>query len=306
MSDFSTVFFDDFSGSSVDRSTWRTLYSGDYGNGAFAWTPGQVSVHSGILDVSIERQGGGWVAGGLSTIPDGQTYGSYEFRARIEEGQGTAGVILLWPRNNTWTDEVDIVESHRGDRQGFAFTNHGTPWETQYIDTDVADWHTYRLDWTPGELKLFIDGQQAGRMTNDVPDQPMSFGIQGHVLSDSEWWYGGGPDGSTPSEVNIEVDWVRVSAYTPGQGDGASTPVAAAPVAAPQAAPVVAPVVASVVAPVVAAVVDTVAAPVEAFIAPAADLDDPWSAFMVDGVIDWGAAAAHVTANHEATGQWWI
>lgn len=303
MADFSTVFFDDFNGGSLDRGNWRTLYSGEYGNGAFAWTPDQVSVHDGVLDVSIERQGGEWVAGGLSTIPDGQTYGSYEFRARMDEGQGTAGVILLWPSNNTWTDEVDIVESHRGDRESFAFTNHGTPWETQYIDTDVSDWHTYRLDWTPGELVLTIDGQQAGRMTNDVPDQPMSFGIQGHVLSDSEWWYGGGPDGSTPNEVNIEVDWVRVSSWTPGSGDGASTPApAAAPVATPVAAP--APEAAPVAAPVVDAVVDFVATPAEPILVD--NSDDPWAAFLVNGQIDWGAAAAHVTANFEATGQWFI
>jgi hypothetical protein len=39
--------------------------------------------------------------------------------------------------------------------------------------------------------------------------------------------------------------------------------------------------------------------------APAAS-SDPWAQFMVNGQIDWDAAAAHVTANHEATGQWFI
>ncbi|NGM24262.1 glycoside hydrolase family 16 protein [Roseomonas stagni] len=302
MADFSTVFFDDFNGGSIDRGNWRTLYSGEYGTGAFSWTPSQVSVHDGILDVAITRQGGGWVAGGLSTIPDGQTYGSYEFRARIEEGQGTAGVILLWPSNNTWSDEVDIVETHRGNRDGFAFTNHGTPWETQYIDTYVADWHTYRLDWTPGELTLYVDGQQVGRMTNDVPDQPMSFGIQGHVLADHEWWYGGGPDGSTPNQVNIEVDWVRVSAYTPGQGDGGGTP-APAPIVAPVVEAVVDTVVDPVVEVVDALLPDFVASPAQPIVA---DLDDPWGPFRVNGQVDWNAAAAHVTANWEATGQWFI
>jgi beta-glucanase (GH16 family) len=308
-SDFSTVFFDDFNGNSVDRGLWRTLYSGEYGNGAFSWTPGQVSVHSGVLDVAITRQGGDWVAGGLSTIPDGQTYGSYEFRARIEEGQGTAGVILLWPSNNTWSDEVDIVESHRANRDSFAFTNHGTPWETQYIDVDVSDWHTYRLDWTPGELTLYVDGRQVGQMTNDVPDQPMSFGIQGHVLADHEWWYGGGPDGSTPGQVNIEVDWVHVSSYTPGQGNGGGTPTPAPVVEAPvvEAPVVAAPIVEEVVAPVVEVVdellPDVVASPAEPIVV---DLNDPWSAFRVSGQVDWDAAASHVMANYEATGSWFI
>lgn len=234
-SDFTTVFFDDFNGGSVDRGLWRTLYSGEYGTGAFTWTPSQISVGGGLLEIGIERFGNNWLAGGLSTIPDGQTYGSYEFRARVDEGQGTAGVILLWPSNNTWSDEVDIIETHRGDRDGFAFTNHGTPWETQYVDADVSEWHTYRLDWTPGELALHIDGRQVARMTNDVPDQPMSFGIQGHVLADHEWWYGGGPDGSTPDRVEMQVDWVRVSEWTPGAGDaggGSGSNAWAAPPAA--------------------------------------------------------------------------
>jgi hypothetical protein len=33
---------------------------------------------------------------------------------------------------------------------------------------------------------------------------------------------------------------------------------------------------------------------------------DPWAQCMVNGQIDWNAAAAHVTANYEATGQWFI
>ena len=58
---------------------------------------------------ATERDGGSWTSGGLSTIPDGQTYGSYEFHARIDVGQGTAAAILLWPSDGQWTDEVDIV-----------------------------------------------------------------------------------------------------------------------------------------------------------------------------------------------------
>jgi hypothetical protein len=217
-SDFTTVFFDDFNGNSLDRSIWNTVYSGTYWNDAFSWTPDQIEVGGGQLTIPIEDGPDGWTSGGISTIPDGQSFGSYEFRARIEPGQGTAAAILLWPSDNSWSDEVDIIETNRGDRDGFAFTNHGNPWETQYIDVDVSNWHTYRLEWTPGELLLTVDGREVGRMTNDVPTQQMSFGIQGMVMTDADKWFGGGPNGSTPSRVDIEVDWVHVSAYTPGEG----------------------------------------------------------------------------------------
>jgi beta-glucanase (GH16 family) len=218
MSDFTRVFRDDFNGTDLDRDVWNTLYSGTYWNGAFAWDPSQVELGGGVLTIATENQGGAWLSGGLSTIPEGQTYGSYEFRARLDEGQGTSAAILLWPTSNEWTDEVDIVEAYRGDRDFFAFTNHGEPNETQYIQLDVSQWHDYRLDWTPGELVLSVDGVERGRITTDVPQQPMAFGMQGHVHADWEGWFGGAPDGSTPQRVELEVDWVKVSAWTPGQG----------------------------------------------------------------------------------------
>ncbi len=113
MSDFTQVFRDDFSGTSLDRDVWNTLYSGGYWNGMFRWDPEQVELGGGVLTIATENEGGSWVSGGVSTIPEGQTYGSYEFRARLDAGQGTSAAILLWPTSNEWTDEVDIVEAYR-------------------------------------------------------------------------------------------------------------------------------------------------------------------------------------------------
>jgi beta-glucanase (GH16 family) len=218
MADSTQVFFEDFNGSGLDRSLWKSLYSGQYGNGMFNWDPAQLEVGDGKLTIATERNGNSWLSGGLATIPEGQTYGTYEFRARFDPGQGTSGAILLWPSDNQWTDEVDIVEAHRPQRDGFAFSNHGSPNVTNYIDNvKISDWHTYRLDWTPGSLKLFVDNQQTSEITTDVPSQPMSFAMQGQVMAPHETWFGGGPDGSTPNRVELEVDWVRVSAYAPGQ-----------------------------------------------------------------------------------------
>jgi beta-glucanase (GH16 family) len=288
MSDFTQVFRDDFSGTTLDRGLWKALYSGQYGNGMFRWDPSQLEMGDGKLTIATEREGGSWVSGGLSTIPDGQTYGSYEFRARFDPGQGTAGVILLWPSSNQWTDEVDIIETHRPGRESFAFTNHGTPNVTQYIDVNVSAWHDYRLDWTPGSLTLWVDGQEKGRITTDVPSQPMSFSMQGQVMAAWETWFGGAPDGSTPGRVEMEIDWVKVSAWTPGQGQSSAPPaVSPAPGPAPEPVQTWTPE----------------AAPQPAAQAPS---DDPWSRFTVNGQVDWAAAAAAVEANFAATGQWFL
>lgn len=286
MSDFTTVFHDDFNGSQLDTSIWRTLYSGQYGNGMFRWDPGQIEVGGGKLTIATEKHGGNWLSGGLSTIPDGLTHGRYEFSARFEEGQGTAGVVLLWPSNNQWTDEVNIIETNDPSRDSFAFTNHGTPWVTEYVRHNIEGWHTYTLDWTPGELALSIDGREVARIDHDVPSQQMSFGMQGQVMAHHESWFGGGPDGSTPDRVEIEVDWVRVSEWTPGRGNAAP---------APQAEP---------------RSWDGSANWEDStgWEEPAAEQEnaDPMAAFTVDGQVDWHALAAHVTANYEATGQWFI
>lgn len=334
-SDFQTVFFDDFSGNSIDRSIWRTLYGGDYGNGMFSWDHGQLSVGDGKLTISTENVGDGWLSGGLSTIPDGQTYGRYEFRARFDEGQGTSGVALLWPSNNEWTDEINIIETHRGDRKEFAFTNHGEPNETQYIKHDLTDWHTYTLDWLPDQLVLSIDGEEVARMTHDIPDQPMSFGLQGQVTAAWEDWFGGAPDGTTPDRVDIEVDWVHALSWEPGAGsddyasNGGATGTATGGSPGKEAA--------DKVAQDDGAEDDQDDGVQDDGSWDAAENgddsweddswqdassgddagedaswndasgDDPFSAFqMDDGGIDWNALAAHVTANYEATGQWFI
>jgi beta-glucanase (GH16 family) len=134
----------------------------------------------------------------------------------VERGQGTAGVIQLRPTSNQWTDEVDIVETHRPDRSAFAFTNHGDPNETQYVEVDVGQWHSSSLVWKPDLLKLKVDGRTVAQMTHDVPDQPMSFGMQGMVLAEWETWFGGAPDHTTPDQVDMRVDWVRVSEWNGG------------------------------------------------------------------------------------------
>lgn len=237
MSDFTQVFRDDFNGSSLDYGIWKALYSGTYWNGMFRWDPAQLEVGDGKLTIATENGPDGWVSGGLSTIPDGQTYGSYEFRARFDAAQGTSGAILLWPSDGEWTDEVDIIELFDPSRQSFAFVNHGDPMTVEYVNVDATDWHTYRLDWTPGNLALSVDGQEVKRVTTDVPVQEMSFGMQAQVMGPNDTWFGGAPDGSTPDRVEIEVDWVEVSAWTPGQGtDPEPAPAPAAPVEEPPAA----------------------------------------------------------------------
>lgn len=275
-----TVLFDGFNGGSVDRDKWPVLYGGGSGNGgAFQWSNDDVRVGDGELTVSMTNRGGWWSAGGLSQGWEGQTYGRFEVRAKVDQGQGTSGAIVMWPTDNSYPPEVDLLETPEGNRSQAHFTYH---WDAGYdayeshgYNVDTSQWHTYAVDWSPGRLTYYIDGKEMFSTTSNVPQESMALGFMGWVAKDGQNWYNGGPDGSTPGQVNLHVDWAKISVADGGsQGGGNPQP------AAVQAEPVPAAVVQE---PAPAP------APVEA---PQA--------------VDWEALAAQVLANYEATGSWYM
>jgi beta-glucanase (GH16 family) len=102
-----------------------------------------------------------------------------------------------------------------GDRsQSLAVLHYGAD-NNQYFhweDGDFTQWHTFALEWQPSHVTLYIDGEEI--VTWDDPDaiprDPMHLAIQNDV----------GPhdgfiparDETTPDEVSLEVDWVRIYA----------------------------------------------------------------------------------------------
>ena len=174
---------------------------------------------------------------------------------------------------------MDLLETPEGNRSQAHFTYH---WDAGYdvyeshgYNVDTSQWHTYAVDWSPGRLTYYIDGKEMFSTTSNVPQESMALGFMGWVAKDGQNWYNGGPDGSTPGQVNLHVDWAKISVADGGsQGGGSPQP------AAVQAEPVPAAVVQE---PAPAP------APVEA---PQA--------------VDWEALAAQVLANYEATGSWYM
>jgi len=231
---FREAFFDGFDGNAVDRSKWGIVYGGStYWNGAFRWDANEVSVSDGVLNIGLSKQADGlWNVGGLSTAPypgapDGIgyefTYGRVEIRAKAsQEVTGAGPCFLLWPADlDRWPPEVDILETPKG--QGM-FTNHwqgpggngDDQYEAHLFDIDYSQWHTYTLDWTPDRLALYVDGQLIREMTENIPHEPMTVGLQGHVGAAHDDWYGGSPNGSGVDRVDILVDYVRVSEWIGG------------------------------------------------------------------------------------------
>jgi Ca2+-binding RTX toxin-like protein len=232
MTGWNTVFFDGFNGTQLDWTKWPITYGGSmYWNNAFWWDGAQNSVGNGELTIGMDKMDNGiWSVGGLSTMPyqgapagygHSFTYGRVEIRAKTSvEVEGAGPCFLLWPSDNSWPPEVDILETPKGG--GGMFTVHypgpgggeeGRGYDSQFFDIDYSQWHTYTLDWLPGRLTLYVDGVKVAETTKDVPTIPMSVGLQGHVGNEWDGWYGN-PNDTGINSVDISVDWVRVSQYT--------------------------------------------------------------------------------------------
>lgn len=254
MTGWSTIFFDGFNGTELDRNEWPITYGGSmYWNNAFWWDNGQLSVGDGALTIGMDKADNGiWTVGGLTTMPWkgapeglGTTFqfGRVEIRAKTSvEVEGAGPCFLLWPANDTWPPEIDILETPKGG-QGM-FTVHypgpdggpeGRGYDSQFFDLDHSQWHTYTLDWLPDRLTLYVDGVKVAETFENIPQIPMSVGLQGHVGIESDGWYGS-PNDTGVDSVDIEVDWVRVSQYT-GETPPPSPPPSPAPPPAPTPAP---------------------------------------------------------------------
>jgi beta-glucanase (GH16 family) len=229
------IFFDGCDGTAVDRGRWPVLYESAPGEtdwkGAFRWEADNVKVRNGRLTLGLDdRDGDGlWDVGGLSSTPEwwgpgaAFTYGKVEIRAKAsQELVGAGPVFLLWPAaNDHWPPEVNILETPRGDG---LFVNHwqgpggdgDDVFDAQRFALDYARWHTYTLEWLPDRLSLFVDGRHVHSFTENIPDEPMSVGLQGYVAAAREDWYGGSPNGSGVDRVNVLVDHVRVTEWIGG------------------------------------------------------------------------------------------
>ena len=222
---FQLKYADDFSAGTLNTSLWGYPYGGGiYWNGAFSWGWNDVNVVNGQMVVSSTwHPEGYWTAGGINMLGAGDghgiTYGRVEFDAKVDKGQGTGTAILLWPTSNDhWPPEIDLIETPHGSRDQITFTTHwqgpGGNNDNRYqgydITVDASLWHHYVLDWTPEKLDFYIDGQLVVHMTDHIPSEAMSFGVMGYVAASYESWYGGGPDATTPKQVNTYLDNVKI------------------------------------------------------------------------------------------------
>ncbi|GIG41780.1 glycoside hydrolase family 16 protein [Cellulomonas phragmiteti] len=260
--------FDGPAGTSPDTTQWR------FDTGANGWGNAELQNYTtsrdnsaldgeGNLVLTARKQAdGSYTSARLTTKGKvALTYGRIEARIKLPKGQGIWPAFwMLGDNNATWpaTGEIDIME-YVGKEPNYVY---GTVHGPGYLgaggisgayrhpqNQDFADaFHTYAIDWKPGEITWLVDGQQYHRVTrSDVGANPWLFDAPFYLLLNvavgGEW--PGYPDATTSFPQQMKVDWIRVvdnganptvspTPTTPPRPTAAPTPVTPTPSATPR------------------------------------------------------------------------
>ena len=118
----------------------------------------------------------------------------------------------------TVTDgELDFVETPAGPKTTAIGTVHwgaDNQQDARRSTGDFTAWHTYSVEWRPTFVKMSIDGRvyyDSTRSTHHpaIPSGPMQLAIQQEPGPFGHNWVPA-PNGSTPDQVVLHVDWVRI------------------------------------------------------------------------------------------------
>ncbi|WP_324720344.1 glycoside hydrolase family 16 protein [Salinimicrobium sp. HB62] len=194
-----TLFFEDFSQNSLDRTKWNvigtdfhvnneqqayydstaTIYTvkGEEAQGAKSGAL-VLQAHYSPNFTTINGKNFDFISGRINTRDKVMfTYGTAAARMKLPEGAG------FWPAfwalgGGDWpaTGEIDIME-YVGETDWIGVALHGpgysgeTPLVNKYFFPEgesVTDWHVYSVDWTPEGFEFKVDGRLIYRVTKPM------------------------------------------------------------------------------------------------------------------------------------------
>lgn len=205
---FTLVFDDEFSGNSLDMNKWVPYYGLE---GGFTGTTfdGYTNCQEGNGELTLNVTANYLLGRPFRSCGVGtwnslvQTYGKYEFRARIDSGYHWDGLGILWPKSSFWPPEVDACE-YSAARDDCMFTLHYGMFNDRLMNHfkgDFTQWHTIAIEWTPDRLSWLLDGVVQCETTVGVPQEPMWFGL----MTDAFW------DASNLGAYHVK--WVHIYSY---------------------------------------------------------------------------------------------
>jgi len=228
------IFFDDFTGSSIDSSTWTVMNrQGDYTNNeAECYTPSNVTVANGDLVITTKNQSiscngthYSYTSGMVQWTNFNFLYGNVEIRAKMAGGQGSWPALWFlgyncqaqyptfnsngpcnWPQPGS--QEIDMTEILNGNFTTVGQFMHAGSTNTscQPTTSNVSqNWHTYNLIWSPGKVQWQIDGTTTCTVTTNVPSTPMFL-----IINNAVGGTGGGSVNPSAFPQTMLIDYVKI------------------------------------------------------------------------------------------------
>ena len=239
--DWRLVWADEFDGpdgSAVDTTKLSfATGGGGWGNGEWQYYTDRTDnayLQDGALVIKAQREEyrkNRYTSARLMTKDNGDwLYGRFEIRAKLPYGQGIWPAIWMLPTDWEYgglpvSGEIDIVELvgreparvhgtlHYGRPHTYTGDHYDLPGEGIFAD----DYHTFTLEWEPGEIRWYVDGYhyQTQRewftsSSEGSPGAPFDrrFHLILNVAVGGSW--PGFPDETTVFPQYLVVDYVRV------------------------------------------------------------------------------------------------
>jgi len=158
-----------------------------------------------------------------------QAYGYFELKTRLPPGVGFWPAFWLLPTSASKPLEIDIFEileqaptvvytTYHCDYSNNNPDNKGSSATISALDD--GEFHIYGLQWVPGTLIWYVDGQEVFKLSNPcVPNTPEYILV--NMAIGGSWPKP--PDSSTKFPSYMDVDYVRVYKQL-GSGQGISIP----------------------------------------------------------------------------------
>ncbi len=211
----------------LDLSRWELMTHSWDGNLA-QFTSENASASGGILSLSLTSSSDAAKPyhGVEMRSRETLTYGKVEASVRFAAGSAVVSSLVLiytpWPPDD-W-NELDIeCLGKNTDRVQFNHminippadpeTGHSQfPQLVTLSFNPTADFHTFAIEWVPGEARFIVDGTLMHTATQEMARMVLPQNILLTIwASDSAAW--AGPVDSSTAPTSVEYDWIRVYRY---------------------------------------------------------------------------------------------
>ncbi|MCH8567936.1 MAG: family 16 glycosylhydrolase [Balneolales bacterium] len=236
------VWSDEFGGEELDLSKWTFQLGTGANYGLINWGNNEqqfytdreenLFIQDGMLHIrALQEQfsGRSYTSARIRSYNKGDwTYGRFEVRAKLPEGQGLWPAIWMMPTDNVYggwpqSGEIDIMEAlgHQP-HISYGSVHYGPVWPnnrfrtgsiTKPEGTFSEDFSVYAIEWEPGVIRFYVDDQLFFIVTeNHLAPYNWPFDQRFHFILNvavgGHW--PGYPDETTEFPQEMIVDYVRV------------------------------------------------------------------------------------------------